>query len=168
LAGVDKPYSPQVDVVIVPMSLFQKIDYYPDQSVDKLEVVGIRNNETISGSIISRTHSDMISFSVMIGTYNGLSDGILDLKVCIKGVCETGTILLKDSLDNQFAEVKLSSPLSVNKGDVIEYSYSLRDATRPVAIYVAPGVNGLVISPVNNEKLKDLGAKIKINYAEDK
>ncbi|WIM56538.1 hypothetical protein P7T05_08330 [Pantoea anthophila] len=168
LAGVDKPYSPQVDVVIVPMSLFQKIDYYPDQSVDKLEVFGVRNNETLSGRIISRTYSDMITFSVMIGTYNGLSDGILDLKLCVKGVCETGTLSLKDSLDNQYAEVKLTSPLSVNKGDVIEYNYSLRGATQPVAIYVAPGDSNLNVSPVSNDKLKNLGAKIKITYADDK
>ncbi|MDF7628648.1 hypothetical protein PUG46_05120 [Erwiniaceae bacterium L1_55_4] len=168
LAGVSEPYSPQPDVVVIPMSLFKKVDFYPSDTDTNLKVVNVSNDERLSGKIISRVQGEMISFSVLIGTYNGLSDGFLDLNLCIKGICEKGNISLKDSLDNQYAEIQLISPTSVKKGDVIEYSYSLRNATHPVAIYATLNSDDLSKFPVNDRKLINLGAKIKINYAGDK
>ncbi|MEB5705525.1 DUF7657 domain-containing protein [Pantoea anthophila] len=168
LARVDEPFSPQPDVVVVPISLFKKIEYYPNDSNEGLKVVKINNDEDLTGSLVSRVYGKMTSFSVLVGTYNGLSDGDLSLKICVEGVCETGNVVLKESLDNQYAEVQLNSPMLVKKGDLIEYSYLLRNASQPVAIYAINSTDELKMPTRKKDFLIGLGAKIRINYAGEK
>lgn len=164
LAGVSKPYSPQPDVVVVPLSLFNVIDYFPNDNDTNFKVIQINNNQKLSGSVITGIQGRMKSFSVLIGTYNGKSDGYLDLNICKASMCSVETIPLKNVMDNQYAEVQLTNYISVKKGDVINFTYTLRDAKHPVAIYVVYDKYNLKLSYDNNVILNDLSAKIKMGY----
>jgi hypothetical protein len=167
LANVVKPFSPQHDVVVVPISLFNKVEYYPENEENQASLVNLFDGIEINGIAMAGKNGEINSFSPLVGTYYGKSDGYLELMVCAEGQCEEVSVFLKNKADNQYALMRLKLPLKVMKGDLINYKFSLRNATQPLALWSARSDKGMTVSSDNKIEKKQLSVKLELNYVSE-
>ena len=88
-------------------------------------------------------HSGRVtSIAVKIGNYQGTSDGNLDISVCNERKCSTGSAGLYGTSDNNYMEVRIPVGIEVEQDGILRFRITLRDATRPVAVWLNPSTEG--------------------------
>jgi hypothetical protein len=65
--------------------------------------------------------------SVVVGLYGGPATGQLRAEICAAGGCSSGTKSLTEARDRRPFEIQLDTPLRVNKGDSLRYTFTYID-----------------------------------------
>ncbi len=164
LSSVSKPTTSAPDVVEVPISKFRKVEYFPVSNDIEYKVLNVNNNSKVGGSVKAGQNGKLVTFSPLIGTYNGTSNGNLGVLVCIEERCRNGNIDLKDKADNQYVKIKLSSPLDVKLGDVINYQLTLHDASNQLALWSAKNMGDVSIISAGKVEHQKLSVGLELGY----
>jgi len=127
LENIAEPYSPQPDVVSIPLRLFSKNYYYPESNQGK--VIPLKAGGRFSGIIKALPAGKMQRFSPLIGNYNNTANGILTVKVCNNNNCKEASIDLEKTVDNAYAQLTLSSPLIIEPDSLTSYEFELESAS---------------------------------------
>jgi hypothetical protein len=117
----------------------------PFQAISTLAVMDsgrkplvLDNGQSVRGEISGADFmgNGINAVSVLIGNYNGQSDGLLKIQVCANGVCAFGERNLKESRDNQPFRIQLNQPITFSTGE-LEYTISHAAGRIPVAIWIS-------------------------------
>ncbi|WP_312240047.1 hypothetical protein [Pantoea sp.] len=165
LEAVNTPYAAAPDVVVVPISLFSNISYVPlEQKNSESIVLQLNNNMIAEGKLTVNTPGKLIAFSPLIGTYNGMSNGNLTLTLCVKNHCQEKEVSLKGKADNQYLKIKLDFPNDLEKGEEINYRFSLNNATHPLAFWAVKSEDKVTVASKENQEVKTLSIKFELVY----
>lgn len=134
-----EPYSPQSDVVRVPVK-----DFWPDRSVVPAQPGGaaqphwLGQGEALRGDLLPPRGGPLQAVAPFIGTAHGQSDGQLHVRVCQAERCAEGATALKEARDNDYAHVRLRTLLDVHAGAPLHYEIALREGRHAVAVWLYP------------------------------
>lgn len=164
LEDIAKPFAAAPDVVAIPLSLFNNLSYYPPGKSEQTNALLLKNGMILTGSLIVNSSGMLTSFSPMIGTFNGTSDGEVLLKLCLKKICQSQSVKLINKADNRYMKINLSSPLNVHAGDRLNYTFELKNATQLLAFWPVKSEDKLTIISGNESTVKNLSIKLELSY----
>jgi hypothetical protein len=77
--------------------------------------------------------------SVLVGTYVGLSDGLLNVRICRDdGSCTQGARSLGESVDNMPFAIRLDHPLPIRSaGESLTLRFTQTQSSQPVALWIS-------------------------------
>lgn len=139
LADNLKPLTPQSDVVRVPIH-----DFWPNRvevpapSEGASEPLWLRQGQVVNGEIVIGRTGEFDKIAMLIGTGKERSDGILQIRVCVKSGedCITGSGPLTGAMDNSFFTVKLRRSLKITESnEPLRYEIRLISGKNPVALW---------------------------------
>jgi hypothetical protein len=101
--------------------------------------LSLANGQSVRGKIFSQEFigNSIGSVGILIGNYNGESDGLLKIRLCTNGLCAFGEKNLKESKDNESFVIELDQPIASSTGEIL-YEISHRGGTFPVALWIWP------------------------------
>lgn len=85
---------------------------------------------------------EIVELHLLIGTYGGQADGMLEIRACSAGRCTQGTVALVGAADNQPITVRLAEPLPTP--EALTLTLRQIDATSPVAVWTYPASAGSI------------------------
>ena len=137
LSGVEKPMSPQADVVEVPLR-----DFWPNR-VDVpaggsgIVPVWLTPGLRAEGHFSLPRAGAVDTVQVSIGTGAGSADGVLHLRICetVSNICANGQRELREAADNAYFPLRLDRPLrALGNGTDLSYVLWTEQARTPVAL----------------------------------
>lgn len=87
--------------------------------------------------------SPISAVGVMINNYGNTADGELAMQICAGTVCQSGQRSLSESADHTIFQLPLDKPLAAPAGAPLQLSFTHRNGSRPVELWmesVAPGL----------------------------
>ncbi len=90
----------------------------------------------VPGDHIRRGNLD--SLAVVIGTYRGVSDGELTVRLCTNRDCVDGSAPLVTAVDNVAVKIPFARALAVEDDDELHYRLTHATGDRAVAVYLWP------------------------------
>lgn len=103
-----------------------------------------------SGRIVLKDATRIKGALVQIGNYNGTTDGELVVELCKQQDCTKGSKPLTGSIDNDYIEVSLATPLEAAAQEEITYRISKMGGSVPVALWLYPASGELSAIRIND------------------
>lgn len=105
-----------------------------------------------SGNVTNVYKGTLNSFSLLIGNYVNISDGIVTINVCTSESCATGTVNVATSVDNAMLYASITPQLKVKENDTLNYTITINGSTYTPAIWSYSGsiANGTpIVNKIN-------------------
>jgi hypothetical protein len=99
----------------------------------------LANEESVDGEISGSQFigNNVSSISILIGNWDGRSDGVLKIRLSANGWSALGERNLKESQDGQFLVIQLNQPITLVTGE-LHYEIKYTGGTTPVALRIFP------------------------------
>lgn len=104
----------------------------------------------MSGRFVLKNAAQLNSAHVQIGNYGGTSDGEFSVELCKQQECVKGIKSLTGSVDNEYLEISLETPLTVAANEEVSYRISKVGGTEPVALWLYPVAGSLTAIRIND------------------
>ncbi len=105
------------------------------------------------------------ALGIMIGTYRGKSDGMMEGELCHREQCVGIHADANLASDNDFLEFHLAEPLTLHEGIPTEIRMRYENAAYPVAIWLWPGVHGVSQAWwMNGQRLDTRSLRMRFSY----
>lgn len=115
--------------------------YTPGNSAVNVPL-NIGPGDQLDGEFVAVHSGSVTSVAVKIGNYQGTADGKLDISVCNKRQCSTGSADLYGTSDNNYLEVRIPVGIRVEQDGILRFRIASRDATSPFAVWLNPSTEG--------------------------
>jgi hypothetical protein len=130
------------------------------------EAFPLATGSFISGSFAAPRIGIISGVSVVIGNYDNTSDGDLMAKLCQNEQCETGSVELAQSVDNDYLAIVLEHPLKVSGNTPITYTFTRAQGAKPMAIWTYAADTNLTSMRVNGAAPVQRTPSIAITFKE--
>lgn len=146
----------------------------PDSQIIRLPIASIHNTplsvnagQTVLGNINAPQTGRVVAFNVELGTYLNASNGSLELKLCKREECVSGSGDLQTSLDNNLFTIVLTHALAVSANDELTYSLTKDGGDVGVVIWLYPSIDGgsQKVSLKDGSAFNGKTAKLALSYA---
>jgi len=104
--------------------------------------MAILPGDFIDGQFIAAHTGKLTSVAVRVGNFQETSDGQLAISICNAARCSIGVADLSNTSDNNYLEVRVASPVTTQQNEPVRFRISSRQATRPVAVWLNPPLEG--------------------------
>ncbi len=165
LADVKQPETHFADQVQIPVSKFINTVNLPEKSIEQ-SVLNLTGTAELQISHLKLPAGKLISVAPLLGTYEGKSDGILNVEVCSSRGCQSAAKSLKNAPDNAYLKLYLDTPLDISKNDMVTITFKRSsEATQPLAFWSDISAAKTEVVREKTVSTEDVMPKLQLIYA---
>lgn len=102
----------------------------------------IGDSASVGGRFIAPRRGYLDGFSIFMGNYGRVSDGVLHARLCVRAGCADGRADLARSIDNMYFNVPLPEGLRLQIGETVRFSLQAEGVKHPVVLWTYPPDEG--------------------------